>query len=260
MKYGLAFPYVDAHRLIDLAKEAEVVGWDGVFYWDGGGTDPWVALTAVAMHTERVRLGTMVTPLPRQQPWKVASEASTLDHLSKGRVILPVGLGVIDLEKMGIIKDYKVRAKMLDEGLEVVDQWWRGEPFSYDGVYYQIEETSGMPPLQTPRIPIWVHGSEKQSQLLRAARWDGVKMHGTPTQIQKDRQTIMALRTIEAPLDIITEGQTPGDDPEKAAAMVRSYAQVGVTWWIEAIWDTPQSTGGVEGMRTRIKQGPPRIE
>lgn len=260
MKYGLAFPYIDAHRLIDLAQEAEAAGWDGVFYWDGGGTDPWVALTAVAMHTERVRLGTMVTPLPRQQPWKVASEASTLDHLSKGRVILPVGLGVVDLEKMGIVKDYKVRAKMLDEGLEVIDQWWRGEPFSYDGVYYQIEETSGMPPLQTPRIPIWVHGSEKQSQLLRAARWDGVKINGTPIQIQKDRQAIMAYRDTAAPLDIITEGETPGDDPEKAAATVRPYAQVGVTWWIEAIWDTPQSTGGIDGMRTRIKQGPPRIE
>ncbi|WP_126594656.1 LLM class flavin-dependent oxidoreductase [Dictyobacter aurantiacus] len=260
MQYGLAFPYVDAHTLVELAQEAENVGWDGVFYWDGGGTDPWVALTAVALHTDRVRLGTMVTPLPRQQPWKVASEASTLDHLSQGRVILPVGLGVVELERMGIVKDYKIRAQMLDEGLDIVDRWWNGETFSYDGVYYQINEVNGMPPLQRPRIPIWVHGSDKQSQLRRAARWDGVKLSGTADQIQQARQTIMAQRTTAAPLDIITEGQTSGDDPEQAAATVRPYAQAGVTWWIEAIWDTPQSTGGIEGMRTRIQQGPPRME
>ncbi|GCE20147.1 LLM class flavin-dependent oxidoreductase [Dictyobacter kobayashii] len=259
MQYGLAFPYIDVHVLLELAQEAEAAGWDGVFYWDGGGVEPWVALTAMAMHTERVRLGTMVTPLPRQQPWKVASAAATLDHLSKGRVILPVGLGVIELEKMGIVKDYKVRAQMLDEGLEIVDQWWRGEPFSYDGTYYQIEETSGMAPVQTPRIPIWVHGGERQSQILRAARWDGVKMGGTPAQVQQGIQAIMAHRTAAAPLDIITESETPGDDPEQAAEIVRPYAQVGVTWWIEAIWDSAQRIGGVEGMRARIKQGPPRI-
>ncbi len=132
MQYALAIPdSINARTLVDLAQEAEAAGWDGIFYWDAGGTDPWIALTAVAMRTERVRLGTMVTPLPRQHPWKVASEAAALDVLSNGRVILPVGLGVIEFEKMGVTKDYKVRAKMLDEGLEIISRLWSGQPFSY---------------------------------------------------------------------------------------------------------------------------------
>lgn len=259
MKYGLAFPFLDVSTLVMLAQEAEAAGWDGVFFWDGGGTDPWVALTAVTMRTERVRVGTMVTPLPRQQPWKVASEAATLDQLSKGRVILPVGLGVIDFEKMGVVKDYKVRAKMLDEGLEIIDKWWSSEPFSYDGVYYHIEETTGISPLQSPRVPIWVHGSKKQSQIHRAAHWDGAKVKGTPSQVQECIKAIMDQRVASMPLDIITEGETPGNDPKKAATIVRSYADVGVTWWIEAVWNTPQELGGIEGMRMRVKQGPPLL-
>ena len=56
------------------------------------------------------------------------------------------------------------------------------------------------------------------------------------------------------------EAETPGDDPERAAAIVRPLAEAGVTWWIEAIWDSPRTRGGTEGIRARIKQGPPRVE
>jgi len=257
MHYGLALPFLDAHTLVELTQEAEAAGWDGVFCWEGDGIDVWIALTAAAMRTKRVRLGTMVTPLPRRQPWKVASEAATLDFLSNGRVILPVGLGVVDFEKLGITKDYKVRAKMLDEGLEIINNWWGGQPFSYDGTYYHIEETTGTTPVQTPRIPIWVIGGEKQSQIRRAARWDGVIVGGSPAEVQERVNAIMVQRVSVTPLDIITEGETPGDNPQEAAAIVCSYADAGITWWIESVWNTPQERGGVEGMRTRIKQGPP---
>src|SRR5579883_2486870 len=94
MQFGVTFPDVDARTLADLAQEAEAAGWDGVFVWDMiWGVDPWVSLAAAAMVTSRVRIGTMLTPLSRRRPWKVASEVVTLDHLSNGRVILPVGLG-----------------------------------------------------------------------------------------------------------------------------------------------------------------------
>ena len=261
MRYGLAIPdSVDVSGLIELAREAETAGWDGVFYWDSFGVDPWVALTAVALSTERVRLGTMVTPLPRRSPWKVASEAATLDRVSSGRFILPVGLGVVEFERFGLTRDYKVRARMLDEGLAVMAGLWSGQPFHYDGAFYRVEETTGPLPAQTPRVPIWVVGGEKGTQLRRAARWDGALIQAPPDEIAQRRSVIEQLRAelgVATPLDIITEEETPGDDLEQAANIVRPYAEAGVTWWMEAVWNTPREQGGFEGMRRRIRQGPP---
>lgn len=261
MRYGFALPEtVDIWTFIELSKEAEAAGWDGVFYWDIGLTDAFIALSAAALQTERLRLGTFVTPLPRAQPWKVASEMATLDILSKGRAILPVGLGVIEMEKMGIVKDNKIRARMLDEGLEIVSRFWSGEEFSYDGEYYQVEPTTGIVPVQQPRVPVWVVGGDKNSQLRRAARWDGAIVKGPPAEVAERKKLIESRRESATPLDIITEAETPADDPSKAAEIVRSYAEAGVTWWLESIWDTPRNQGGLEGMRKRIKQGPPRYE
>lgn len=117
MRYGVTLPLLDPHTLAGLAHEAEETGWDGVFVWDGiWGIDVWVALAAVAMRTERIRFGTMLTPLSRRRPWKVASEVMTLDHLSNGRAILPVGLGAVGEEhvhdwfaQVGEETDRKVR-------------------------------------------------------------------------------------------------------------------------------------------------------
>ena len=260
MQYGLAITNaIEVRDLIGLAQDAEQAGWDGIFYWDSwDSSDAWVALTAVTMRTERIKLGTMVTPLPQQQPWKVANEAATLDQLSNGRVILPVWLGVTDFERTGIVKYYKIRAKMLNEGLEIMQKMWSGEEFGYTGRYYQIEEKfQGNRSLQQPGIPIWVVGGEKQTQLRRAARWDGAMIQGTPEEIRARKEHILSLRTSGKPLDIITEGTTPGDNLEEAQQIVRAYEEVGLTWGNEAVWDKPWSSAGLEGVRKRIKQGPP---
>src|ERR1051326_3367243 len=144
MHYGLTFPDVEARTLVDLAQEAEAAGWDAVFVWDMiWGIDPWVSLAAGAMATSRVRVGTMLTPLSRRRPWHVASEVTTLDHLSNGRVILPVGLGATGPEhpdsgfpKVGEEVDRKIRAELVDESLDILDGLWSGEPFSYAGKNY----------------------------------------------------------------------------------------------------------------------------
>src|SRR6478672_1770447 len=97
MKYGFVLPSGDARTAAEFAEAAEQAGWDGFFVWEPvWGVDAWIALTAAAMRTERIRLGTMITPLSRMRPWKLASETATLDRLSNGRVILAVGLGAID--------------------------------------------------------------------------------------------------------------------------------------------------------------------
>jgi len=128
------------------------------------GIDAWISLTAVAMYTKRIKMGTMLTPLSRMRPWKLASETVTLDNLSGGRVILSVGIGAIDtgFEAFGEVTDRRTRAQLLDEGLEILTGLWAGQPFSYQGQHYRIKETDFNPPpapIQQPRIPIWVVGA-----------------------------------------------------------------------------------------------------
>jgi hypothetical protein len=278
MKYGLTLPdTVDARTLGELAFEAEEAGWDGVFYWDVVcGNDPWVALAAAAMRTERVRIGTMLTPVSRRRPWKLASEAMTLDHLSNGRLILPVGLGAADpnspFVKVGEERDRKVRAKLLDEGLDILVGLWGGQPFSYNGEHYHIEDVTFSPqPAQLPRIPIWVVGAwPRMKSMRRVLRWDGVlptKMNDdgsfadmAPADLQAMKAFIDEQRISTTPFDIVMEGETPGDDHERAAAIIRPLAEAGLTWWLEAVWSTPETEGGLEGMRARIQQGPPHID
>jgi len=192
MRFAINVPnfgtYSDARVAAELAREAEDAGWDGFFVWDhilGARewqvpiADPWVLLAAVAMQTERIRIGPMVTPLPRRRPWKLARETVTLDHLSGGRLILGVGLGFppdAEFEQFGEESDARVRAGKLDEGLAVLVGLWSGEPFRFEGRHYQVAETVFLPrPVQQPRIPVWVGAvCPNRPPLRRAARWDGV--------------------------------------------------------------------------------------
>jgi hypothetical protein len=269
MQYGVTFPDVDARTLADLAREAEAAGWDGVFVWDIiWGIDPWVSLAAVAMVTERVRLGTMLTPLSRRRPWKVASEVVTLDHLSNGRVLLPVGLGAAGPEhvnsgfpKVGEEVDRKIRAELLDESLDILNGLWSGEPFSYEGKHYHLRDVTFAPrPVQRPRVPIWVVGAwPRMKSMRRVLRCDGIILEGVmPADVPAIKGFVMEQRALTTPFDIVWEGETPGDDLAQAMEIVRPWAEAGVTWWLESVWQTPETQGGVEGMRARVRQGPPR--
>src|SRR3972149_648787 len=149
MKYGFVLPSGDARLAADYAQQAEAAGWDGFFVWEPvWGFDAWVSLAAAAMRTGRIRLGTMLTPLSRMRPWKLASESATLDNLSNGRVIISVGLGAIDtgFEAFGEATERKIRAELLDEGLDILTGLWRGQPFTYAGKHYQVKETTFFPP------------------------------------------------------------------------------------------------------------------
>ena len=309
MKYGLDLPNMrecsDPRLLAELAHEAEESGWDGVFIFDslyiawGPGeppptADPWIALAAMAMRTERVRLGTMITPLSRRRPWKVARETVTLDHLSNGRLTLPVGLGTVEdggYRNVGEELDRKKRAQMLDESLEIINGLWSGEPFSFRGEHYNVEEMTFLPkPVQKPRIPVWVVGAwPREKSMRRAIRWDGIlpvvmppggsapqpdmaaagrriaeyglALEVTPAQVAEIRDYIERERESDASFDIVLEGFSSGSRPEQAAVTLAKYAEAGATWWIEGIWSwlylPPHD---IEGLRRRIRQGPPRAE
>jgi alkanesulfonate monooxygenase SsuD/methylene tetrahydromethanopterin reductase-like flavin-dependent oxidoreductase (luciferase family) len=159
----------DARDAAELAAVAEESGWDGFFVWESiWGIDAWVMLGAAAMTTERIRLGTMLTPLPRRKPWDVAGQTSTVDNLSNGRVILAVGLGVSGEERFWLFEDdpgRKVRAELMDESLEMLQYLWRDEPFEYSGKHYRSKKIADLmppappPPVQQPRIRTWVVGA-----------------------------------------------------------------------------------------------------
>lgn len=281
MKYGFVFPGGDARSLAELAHEAEAVGWDGAFIpdcifidapevADDLGFDPWVTLAAMAMRTERIRLGTMITPPSRRRPWKLAREVATLDQLSNGRMILPVGLGALDdagFGHVGEATDRKTRAQMLDESLAILAGLWSGERFSFSGQHYQVTDLRFTPtPAQRPRVPIWVVAAwPREKSLARALRWDGIvpaRMNPdgsmaamTPDDIRELAAYTTERRGADTPFEIIVEGRTPGDHRERARAIVLPYAEAGATWWMDAMWSAPNS---FEDVRARVRQGPPR--
>ena len=276
--HGLVVPnygdYFDPRTLADLAHEAEQSGWDGFFLWDtlwAGVTepmvDPWVALAAIAMRTERIRIGPMVTPLPRRRPWKLARETVSIDHLSGGRLTLGVGLGSppdTEFEQFGEDGDAKLRAGLLDEGLDVLTGLWSGVPFSYGGDHYRLRETEFAPrPVQRPRIPIWVGGVwPNKAPLRRAARWDGVfpifmedNSAMTPAIMKQVVAYTAKHRQSDAPFDVVASGKAPRDDPGSEAALAAAFADAGATWFVTSIGP---ALGSVEDSRARIRRGPPR--
>lgn len=271
MKFGFVFPGGDPQTAVELAQEAERAGWDGFFMWEPvWGVEAWVTLGAIAVRTERIRLGTMITPLARMRPWKLAGETVTVDHLSKGRVILSVGLGAPETgwAAFGEPTDRKQRADLLDEGLAILTGLWRGQPFKFEGRYYTVQPLDFMPPpppVQQPRIPIWVVGAwPREKSMRRALRYDGVlpgylgedgkARQATPEEVHAIREYVAAQRVETTPYDIVVEGVTPGDASAQARDIVRPWAEAGATWWIEAMWTAPEPAA----VRQRVQQGPPR--
>ncbi len=279
MKYGFVYPGGDARTAAECARAAELAGWDAFFVWDPvWGIDAWVTLAAIAMRTKRIRIGTMITPVSRRRPWRLASETVTLDRLSNGRVILAVGLGATDTGfiQFGEVTDRKTRAELLDEGLDIVTGLWRGQPFSYEGQHYHVKATTFFPPpppLQQPRIPIWVVGAwPRAKSMRRVLRYDGLlpnvmkdgkHIHATPGDIRAIKAFVDEHRTLTTPFDIIVEGKTTGKDPYRAAATVRLWRDAGATWWNEVNWAlaaTMWRASTQKRILARIQQGPPRVQ
>ena len=281
MRFGIELApwgdYADPRPLVRLAQTAETAGWDGFFLWDAmlhdpdhlPKADPWIALAAVAAATDRIRLGPMVTPLPRRRPWKLAREAVTLDHLSNGRLILGVGLGDPSLEEFAWFgepgSDHRTRGCMLDEGLAILAGLWSGQAFGFEGEFYRLHEMTSAPtPVQTPRIPIWVGGWwPNRAPMRRAARWGGVhpgRLDGplTPEDVRALVAYIRQHRTDPGPFDVVVADATPGDQPAAAAARVRAYAEAGATWWLKE-GGTSGRAWPPERIEARVRQGPPRF-
>jgi alkanesulfonate monooxygenase SsuD/methylene tetrahydromethanopterin reductase-like flavin-dependent oxidoreductase (luciferase family) len=235
---------VEPRLLADLAREAESAAWDGVFLWDHVAyrdpvraiSDCWVALSAIACATQRLRIGPMVTPLSRRRVQKLARETVTLDHLSSGRLTLGVGLGsdtTGELAPFGEVVDPRARAQLLDRGLSRLSDLWSGE----------FEPL----PVQRPRIPVWVASRwPKRRPLRRAARWDGlfpIELPG-PDALVELAAAVNGLRSGEGQFDLVVE-IPPDDDPDR-------WARAGATWVLTGFGRQPRA----DQVRAVIKAGP----
>jgi alkanesulfonate monooxygenase SsuD/methylene tetrahydromethanopterin reductase-like flavin-dependent oxidoreductase (luciferase family) len=253
----LADPRVAAR----LAAEAEDVGWDGFFVWDNltwaapveRVADPWISLAAAAVATESVRLGPMVTPVARRRPTKLARETASLDQLADGRLTFGVGLGDDlfggEFVSTGEQVNAPIRAKMLDETLEILTAAWSGQPVCHRGEHYVIDDLTFLPTPVQPRVPIWVGGyAGRVNPMRRAARFDGYFPIGVRDagQLAEIHESVRALRDDPAaPYDLVVPLR-PGDDPAP-------YAAAGATWCLTEIKPDGLTLDHVRGV---VRDGP----
>ena len=271
MRAGVVLPGGTATEQLAQALLAERAGWDGVFVWEAGyGVDAWTLLAAIAARTSRIRLGTMLTPLPWRRPWKVASQVATLDQISGGRAILAVGIGAIGtgLPATGEVTGIRERAECLDEGIDLIHHLWAGGR-SYQGRHYQYEcDRDDLARAARPaqdKIPVWVVGVwPRPKSMRRVLRCDGIipqySLSGraaTPDDARAARHWLTG-QGASPDLDMVAEGETPADDPAAASAQVTPWAGAGCTWWLETRWKMPHDgPGRMAGIRDRITAGPP---
>ena len=273
MRSGFILPGGTAREQLELAILAERCGWDGVFVWEAAyGVDAWSLLAAIAVSTTRVRLGTLLTPLPWRRPWKVASQVATVDQLSQGRVILTVGLGAVstDLPRTGEAEELRERAERLDEGIELIRILWQGGS-RYQGRHYSYQEGEArghdlsqmVQPVQA-RIPIWVVGVWPRPRSMRSVlacqgivpQYEVPGREPAPEDARRLREWLSANGAPD--IDLIAEGNTPADDPVGAAGTVRPWQNAGCTWWLESRWELPHHTAErLDEVRQRLLAGPP---
>jgi alkanesulfonate monooxygenase SsuD/methylene tetrahydromethanopterin reductase-like flavin-dependent oxidoreductase (luciferase family) len=274
---GIAVPnFADnPAELIELGVAAEQAGFDGFFVWDhivfsntGDGPpiiDPWLVLGVVATRTSRIKLGTMITPVPRRRPWQLARQTASLDVLSGGRLILGVGIGSPAYGDFGIFHEPsgdRIRADLLDEGLDIMAGLWTGEEFTYQGEHYTVDSVRFRPrPVQQPRSPVWVGGILPGTRPVnRAARWDGmVPIRYTDGKLARVSAAdiadvgarIAAARGSADGVDLVVWAEV-AKDPADVLAIAGPYQEAGTTWWIES---ARPGDGWWEDVQRRVAAG-----
>jgi hypothetical protein len=271
MKYGAALPYGSARMAANLAQLAEKTGWDGCFMGDAiWCEDPMIGLTAAAMVTRHIRLGTMLVPAPLRKPWKLASESVALDRLSNGRLILGLGAGAIWMGWHAFpdeVTSPLARARMLDETIDILTRLFARKPFDYSGQYFNLKLTAldeqyyPPAPSQQPRIPIWTPGLwPRKKSIQRALKCDGVLVEKvganggenvTPDDVRDIAAYVRVNRTLATPFDIVVSGQTRGMSTTERRETLLAWEAAGTTWWIETCYGDTE-----EQASERILQGP----
>ncbi len=204
MKFGIAVPnfglYANRENMVEVSGLAEELGYDSLWVSDHVAVpkshkvfgdaflDPLLTLAYIASATNRIELGTSVIILPYRNPLVLAKMVSTLDTLSRGRVILGIGSGWLEEEFDALGVDFKERGKMTDEYIEVMKELWTSESPEYSGNYIEFSNIKFLPkPERNPHPPVWV-GGESRKAMERAARYgDGWHPVGLTPQAFREK-------------------------------------------------------------------------
>ncbi|MEW2525608.1 LLM class flavin-dependent oxidoreductase [Streptomyces sp. NPDC047071] len=288
MRFSINIPnfgdFADPRVVARVAVAAEQAGWDGLFVWDhvvhdkaaqAGKPfgDPWMLLTAAALATSRLRLGTLVTPVARRRPHQLARQVATLDALSGGRVIFTAGLGGPVEDEYGSFgepTDPRVLAELLDEGLDLLSRYWSGQAVSHEGPHFQVRDVTLLPAtVQRPRPPVWIGGFwPNRPPMRRAARWDGAvplfkaARHGCVPAVAEVRELVGYLRDHRpyggGAFDLVLGGATPCE-PGAAGEVVAPLRDAGATWWDERQLQSGPDLDRLAPVLRRVEAGPPAL-
>ncbi|TWV53926.1 LLM class flavin-dependent oxidoreductase [Streptomyces misionensis] len=288
MRFSVNVPnfgdFADPRAVATLAATAEQAGWDGLFVWDHvlhrrhqkrPFADPWMLLTAAALTTSRIRLGTLLTPVPRYRPQQLARQVATLDRLSGGRVVFAAGLGgpvEDEYASFGDTAGPRELAGRLDEGLELLARLWSGEPVDHQGRHYTARDMTLLPATaQRPRPPVWIGGFwPHRGPMRRAARWDGAvplfetARHGQVPDVTQVRELIGFVREQRAggkereerPFEFVLGGAT---DPATARDVIGPLRDAGATWWDERRLQGGPDLDRLAPVLRRVEAGPPTL-
>ena len=290
MRFAVDVPncgdFADPRVVADLARRAEDAGWDGLFTWDHvvfpfgplPVADPWVLLTAVALATERIRVGPLVTPVARRRPGTLARQTTSLDRLSGGRLVFGAGLGFTLPAEFGTWGEPtrpRAVAERLDEGLALLAALWSGERVDFRGEHFTAADVAFAPtPVQRPRPPVWIGCNWPGTRpLRRAARWDGVAPHvispadgswaATPEIVTQIVAAVAEHRDGAGPFDVVITGRTQPSEPGAArepaglcqqVETVAAIEAAGATWWLEGF---RPGAGEYQAAVRRVEAGPP---
>ena len=248
--------------VVDLARAAELNGWAGIFLWDHllrpveqteviG--DPWITLAAIAASTSRIRLGTMVTPITRRRPQRLARETIAVDRLSNGRLILGLGLGVDsggELSRFGEEVDAVIRGERLEEGAQLLLALWSGEQVNFAGRHFQADGVRFLPTaIQRPHPPLWFGARGSATRPVRRAARLGDGLHAIEVDAEGLRKMTELVIAERGSLDgfeiaVNVEPGTAGDE----------WAGSPVDWMMHAF----EPTVAAAEVLAVIEAGPPR--
>jgi len=277
MRFGLQLESTglggDPRAFAKLAQDAEAAGWDGIFLSDPGyptvGSsrareicDVWIALSVIAQATERIRLGTLITPLPRYHPYELALRAASLDHLSQGRLELTLGVGHGPAFKtLGL--DETTRVERFRESIEIITRLWSGEPTTFSGKHFALEDASLTPtPVQQPRIPLRICVWNKGSSVDLAASWGGLHLpHYHPGASCDERGCYNRVAGIRERLGDEAQLSMEGihGSPDAPPEVCRRFQDAGATLWFETVFAYQMPDVDLSGLESRIRRGPPKL-
>ena len=191
VRFGISiFPQpVDWGRFSEIVLQAEAGGMDGYWAYDHpqSRVDCWTSLSALAVTTSTIRLGTAVDCIYYRSPYLLARQAADVDRLSEGRLVLGLGIGhvVPEFRKMGIpFPPAEVRLRGMDETITILRGLWSGEPFSHEGEQWSAHSTGDfLPPVQEPRVPILIAGGGEKVTLRQVAQYADASNMGAHASI-----------------------------------------------------------------------------